>query len=224
MLFRGYDIRGVYPNELNRKVAEKIGKAFGTFLDGETVVVGHDTRDTSKKIVNSFINGVRSTGCEVINIGMVPNPALYYYAFNKKIFGAYITASHNPPEYTGVKFVKPNGVSFSKELIIIKEAFELNKFSEGYGYLEKDPNGLEMYENFLMKNFSVENKMIVETYGGVAQLVVDDLRKNGFNIQSIRKGISGNFFGKRPEPKKGNLVELKKRLKKEKVNFSVAFD
>ena len=222
MIFRGYDIRGIYPKEINRKISNRLGKAFGTFLDGETVVVGSDTRASSKKILKPFIEGVRSTGCEVIFIGKVPNPATYYYAFSHKIFGAYITASHNPPEYTGIKFIKPNGVSFLRELAHIKEIFYSGKFNEGFGYLEKI-NGFEEYENFLLKNFnSLQGSVVVESFGGVGELATKILEKSGLNVRSIRKKIDSNFFGLRPEPKRENLRHMPRFLKNK--NFGVAYD
>ncbi len=222
MIFRGYDIRGIYPKEINRKISNKLGKAFGTFLDGETVVVGSDTRASSKKILKPFIEGVRSTGCEVIFIGKVPNPAAYYYAFSHKIFGAYITASHNPPEYTGIKFFKPNGVSFTRELRLIKEIYNSRKFNEGYGYFEK-VDGLNEYKDFLLRNFnSLNGSIALESFGGAGEFYVKILEDVGVSVESVRKKIDENFFGMRPEPKKENLKALSKFSKNK--NFGVAYD
>jgi len=222
MVFRGYDVRGVYPTEINEKIANMIGKALGTFLNRETVSVGVDTRKTSQKILKPFIDGVRSTGCDVIYIGMVPNPVAYYYAFNHRIFGAYITASHNPPEYTGIKFFKPNGVSFTAELPKLKEIYESGRFSEGFGHLDT-VEGFEEYKDFVLKHFSgLDGSIAVESFGGAGQLVLPLLESAGLKVTSIRRKIDPKFFGIRPEPTESNLGELKKASKGK--NFGVAFD
>src|SRR3989338_9697233 len=131
--FHAYDIRGLIGSELNEETAERIGKAFGTIIKGKPVVVGRDIRYSSKEIAPAFIKGLVSTGCDVTDIGECPSPVLFFNAFNLKQFGAVITASHNPAEYTGFKFVEPNGLSFLHQYEKMKQVYESGGFTSGKG-------------------------------------------------------------------------------------------
>ncbi len=100
-IFRAYDIRGIYGKDLTDEVAFKIGKALGTFLNGrEKVCVGFDTRPSSPKLFRNFVSGLTSTGCDVISLGLIPNPLAYFYAWKNKTFGCAITASVDGDEFT----------------------------------------------------------------------------------------------------------------------------
>ena len=106
-IFREYDIRGVAGKEFVDEDVVKIGQAYGTFLERDNnrrVVVGRDCRLTSDNYSASFIEGILSTGCDVIDIGVCPTPVLYFaiHHFNAQ-GGAMVTASHNPPEYNGIQ-------------------------------------------------------------------------------------------------------------------------
>ena len=166
--FRTYDIRGVYCQELTDESALKIGKALGTFLKGkENVCVGYDTRPSSINFFNNFVSGLTSTGCNVISIGMVPNPFAYFYSWKKKVFGCYITASHNPVEWNGVKIFKPNGISFTEEIKIIEEIFNSNKFVVGNKGKVEQEDIRKRYTDFLKKNLGkVEGKVVTDFLGG----------------------------------------------------------
>ena len=107
-IFRGYDIRGIYPNDLNSNVANIIGKSFGTYvknLGKSTCIVGRDNRISSLELCNALIEGILSTGVNVIDLGLVTTP-MYYYAciLKNNPTGIMVTASHNPKEYNGFKF------------------------------------------------------------------------------------------------------------------------
>src|SRR3989338_5699557 len=145
--FHAYDIRGLIGSELNEETAERIGKAFGTLIKGKPVVVGRDIRYSSKEIAPAFIRGLASTGCQVTDIGECPSPMLFYNAFHLRQFGAIVTASHNPAEYTGFKFVEPNGLSFLQQYDEMKELYETGKFAAGNGSV-READGYTPYLNF----------------------------------------------------------------------------
>jgi phosphomannomutase len=225
-LFRAYDLRGVYPDEINEKIAERVGKALGTFLQGkETVCVGFDTRSSSKRIFKNFCSGLVSTGCRVVSLGMLPNPVVYFHAWRSKIFGCVITASHNPKDWTGFKLVRPNGTSFLEEIGKLKEIFEAGKFLEGNGKILEE-NALVPYKIFLKKNFGkIECKVAVECFGGAGVKGIEVLEELGLNVIGLHDKPDKNFFGfDRPEPKGENLKPLIKVIKRKKVDFGVAFD
>ena len=224
-IFKAYDIRGIYGKELTDEMMNKIGKAVGTFLKGKKVCVGYDTRKSSKKLFDAFSKGLISTGCKVISLGLVANPMLYFYAWKNKIFGALITASHNSKEWNGLKMVRPNGVSFIKEVKRIEEIYNSGNFIEGKGKIIKS-DAIKDYENFLKSKIGkLRKKVVVECFGaaGVAGLPI--LKKLGLDIISLHDKPDGNFFGfERPEPKGKNLNLLKKAVLKEKADFGVAYD
>jgi phosphomannomutase len=225
-IFRAYDIRGIYGKDLTNKIAFKIGKALGTFLNSkEEVCVAHDTRSGSKKIVKSFCSGLASTGCNVTLLGLIATPILYFHAWKNRIFGSMITASHNPKEWTGFKFVKPNGSSFLDELQKLREIFEKGKFLEGIGEISnKDP--IPTYKNFIRKILGkVEGKVGIECFGGAGVSGIEILENLGLQIFPLHAKPDEKFFGfKRPEPVGKNLKNLKNIVKKKKLDFGVAFD
>src|SRR3989344_1939900 len=111
-IFHAYDIRGIYPGEINEVVAYAIGSAFGRYLKNDlkkelpfSVVVGMDMRGSSPFLAREIVRGLNDEGIDIVDIGKVPTPALYYaVAFKGYVGGVMITASHNPKEYNGLKF------------------------------------------------------------------------------------------------------------------------
>ncbi len=225
-IFRAYDIRGIYGKDLTDEVMFDIGRALGTFLRGkESVAIGFDSRPSSHNLFKALSKGLISTGCNVISLGLVPNPFVYFYAWKNKVYGAIITASHNPKEWNGLKIVKPNGVSFIREMKKLKKIFKSKKFVRDNGKVTKD-NAKKLYEEFLLRKFNNVNKKIVaEFFGSVSSISLSTLKKVGLKVISLHGRVDKNFFGfKRPEPKGKNLVFLRKKVKKTKADFGVAFD
>lgn len=109
--FKAYDIRGKVPSELNNDLAYKIGKAFGKFVNAKSVVIGYDIRPSSKGLSEALTKGFNETGVDVIDIGLCGTEMIYFAtSFLGTDGGIMITASHNPPEYNGMKFVRQNSV------------------------------------------------------------------------------------------------------------------
>jgi phosphomannomutase/phosphoglucomutase len=225
-IFRAYDIRGIYKKDITEAVMLKLGKALGTFLKGnKNIAVGYDTRISSKRLFDSLAKGLISTGCNVINLGMVPNPMVYFYAWKNKTFGVMITASHNPKEWNGLKIVRPRGVSFIKELEEIEKVYKYGKFLKGKGEITK---GIvkEPYKKFLKRKLGFNRKkVVVECFGTVGVIALPILKELGLDVISLHDKPDGKFFGfERPEPKGHNLNILKKTVKREEVDFGAAFD
>src|SRR4030042_6628889 len=105
LIFRAYDIRGVYPEELNERAIYKIGIAFSNFLkEAKEVVIGRDYRLSSSSLRNALVQGLRDGGKDIIDLGEIPVPVFYFFiAHYKKKAGLMITASHNPSEFNGIK-------------------------------------------------------------------------------------------------------------------------
>ncbi len=105
-IFKAYDIRGIYPSELNEEIAHAVGQAFVTFLGTDTVVVGRDMRTSGPQIFAAVTDGIRAQGADVINIGMVSTDQYYYACGKYNLPGMMVTASHNPKAYNGFKMVR----------------------------------------------------------------------------------------------------------------------
>jgi phosphomannomutase len=113
-LFKAYDIRGVYPEPLNGEVARRVGRAFVDYLGATRIAVGRDCRLSSPELNAAFIEGVRSQGCHVLDVGVVGTDVLYYAVAREDLEGgAIVTASHNPREYNGLKLVRRGALALS---------------------------------------------------------------------------------------------------------------
>ncbi len=105
-IIKAYDVRGVFPDELDEEAARRIGAAFASFVDSDEVLVGHDCRESSPALRDALIEGITSQGVDVRMMGEIPTDALYYASGAYDLPGAVITASHNPAQYNGLKFCK----------------------------------------------------------------------------------------------------------------------
>ncbi|MDP2749825.1 MAG: phosphomannomutase/phosphoglucomutase, partial [Nanoarchaeota archaeon] len=132
-VFKAYDVRGIYPEELNEELAYKVGRAFVKFVKVKEVVVGRDARISSDSLFEALTKGITDEGANVINIGMVTTPMLYFGIANYgHESGIMITASHNPKQFNGFKLCKANAVPISGDTGIkdIQRTVEENNFGE----------------------------------------------------------------------------------------------
>ena len=129
-IFKAYDIRGIYPEQLNEGVACAIGRAFVTFLQADSVVVGRDMRVSSPQIFASLVQGLVEQGADVIDIGMVSTDQYYYACARLEKSGLMVTASHNPPQYNGFKMVRrmPYLLSGDDGIQDLRRIVEANEF------------------------------------------------------------------------------------------------
>jgi len=113
-IFKAYDIRGLSPSELNPPLARRIGMAFVDYLQAKNIAIGRDMRDTSPDLAKAFIEGARSRGANVVDIGMVSTDMLYFAVASRSLDGgAMLTASHNPKQYNGIKLVRQGAIALS---------------------------------------------------------------------------------------------------------------
>jgi phosphomannomutase len=113
-IFKAYDIRGLYPSEIDETVVRQIGRGFVAYLDARRIAVSRDMRVSSPQLASAFIEGALEQGAEVVDYGMLPTDAMYYAVANDGLDGgAQITASHNPKQYNGVKMVRKEALPLS---------------------------------------------------------------------------------------------------------------
>jgi len=136
-IFREYDIRGIVGETLDADSALKVGRGFGTYLSnygGKTVAVGRDNRLSSFDLQQAAIEGLISTGCQVIDVGQLPTPTLYFSVIHLKTDGGLmITASHNPVQYNGFKMRRGEDAVFGGEIQEIRKIIEKGTFEAGEG-------------------------------------------------------------------------------------------
>ncbi|HHY45746.1 MAG TPA: phosphomannomutase, partial [Firmicutes bacterium] len=152
-IFREYDIRGVADRDLTPEVVKAIGSALGTYIQGRgerRILVGMDNRASSPAIRDSLTEGILGTGCDVLDIGIVVTPAFYYSRILYGIDGgAMITASHNPPEFNGLKVAAGPATIYGEEIQRLRQMAELGSFRSGRGNLSSaDPS--EQYINMIL--------------------------------------------------------------------------
>ena len=236
-LFGTNGIRGLANVELTPEFALKVAAAIGTFFEAGKIVVGCDGRTSSPMLKSAVVSGLTSTGCRVYDAGMVPTPALQYavkaYGMDG---GVMITASHNPPEYNGVKVMASDGVELPRELemeverIFFEDGFRRAEWSS-VGEVLKLPGVLETYAEAVMKHVdrdaisSARPKVVVDAGNGVSALVYPSiLGRLGCRVVAINSNVDGRFPGRPPEPRPENLTALSSAVKFEGADLGVAYD
>ncbi len=230
-IFRAYDIRGVFGEDLTEEVATKIGAAFAAFLDGRTVVVGRDVRLSGEKLRDALVSGLISR-CNVTDVGMVPTPLLYF-ALNhlQKDAGVMVTASHNPPQWNGFKaFRGQKGSIYGKEMERIKEItkdVDLKRLGEKRGKSVSYSGIIKEYQDFVQSKVQLERKLkvVADTANGACGLVAPALFKRlGCDILTLNQEPDGTFPAHPPVPKEETLGELKKEVVRNRADFGVGYD
>jgi len=230
-IFKPYDIRGIYPKDLNEEIAYKIGRAFGTFNPGK-IVVGSDPRLSSPSLKGELVKGLMSTGGRVIDIGITTTPAV---AISTRVLkcdgGIMVSGSHNPKEYNGFKLFQKQGtpIGYESGLNQIQAIFESERFSSGEGeILVRDI--LEVYSDFLLANTKVGHttgiKVVVDAGNGSTGLIAPKiLRKAGVLVEEMFCEPDGNFPNRQPNPSEPrSLVELQKKVLEVRADLGLAYD
>ena len=231
-IFKAYDIRGIYGKDLNEDTAFKIGQSFVVFLKKKlnkedlTIVLAKDNRISSNSLFSFIKRGIMSQGANVIDIGLSTTPLFYFSVAHFKYDGGIIiTASHNPKEYNGFKFVGPLSEPISEDtgLLEIKELVLQNTFERKEQGTEEKKSFINDYVSFnsFNNNFS-DIKIVIDTANSVSGIVISQILPNAIHIF---KELDGNFPNHEPNPlKEENMIFLKEKIKQEKADLGVAFD
>ena len=228
-IFREYDIRGIYPKEINENVIEQIAKAISIKCiknNISEICVGRDGRLSGESLLNSLSNSLSSYGINVINIGLVSTPLLYFAAKkNKHKSGIMITGSHNPKNYNGVKMViNDNPVSGSEiyKLIDKDKPSTKKKGTIVYKDIKKE------YIQEVKENVDINNKVkiVIDCGNGAAGCIAPDLFKSmGCEVIELFSEVDGNFPNHHPDPGKiENLNDLISQVKESDADLGIAFD
>jgi len=232
-IFRAYDIRGVVDETLTERVVYNIGRALGSEAHARgdnTVVVGRDGRLSSPILSAALIKGLNESGRDVIDIGMVPTPVLYFGAnFFDTTSGIMITGSHNPPNYNGIKMVLAGTTLADEAIQALRQRILENDYTEGEGKTQTAEIGSEYIRRItddIHVALSHSFKVVVDAGNGVAgQLGPQLIRALGHDVIELFCEIDGNFPNHHPDPSQPeNLVDLINTVKSEKADLGLAFD
>lgn len=230
-MFRAYDIRGVVGKALTSESVRLIGRAIGSEAQkrGEkTVIVGRDGRLSGPELASALITGLRESGCDVIDVGMVATPVLY---FATKVLGAasgvMITGSHNPPEYNGMKIVLAGETLAGDAITELYKRILMEDFARGTGGLQQR-NVLQAYMDHIVGDIALARplKVVIDCGNGVTGNMAPRLfAALGCEVVPLFCDVDGNFPNHHPDPSKlENLNDLIAAVKRESADLGLAFD
>ena len=232
-IFRGYDIRGIVPTEIDIDTAYTIGLAFGTHIKklGKTIcIVGHDNRISSNDLYTALITGIKSTGIDTICLGLVTTPMYYYACIKLKIYsGVMVTASHNPKDDNGFKFAfDEKGNCKGQEIQDFLAFIQKGEFASGEGKLytyDIRPDYIELFKNSL-KFGEKRVKVVIDPGNGTTSIIAKELYKMfPIDLISIYDESDGTFPNHHPDPcVESNLASLKKKVIETGADIGLAFD
>lgn len=227
-ILRAYDIRGIMGETLSADAAMVIGKAFGTYVKGENIVVGFDGRLSSPQLEEALVKGLLATGKNVIRIGLGPTPMLYFAVkFLQADAGIMITGSHNPPNHNGFKMMLDSLPVFGDEILKLGQIADSAQFKNGSGSVSFEDVREEYVEHLLSALKPVKNLKIVWDAGnGAAGEILEMLseRMENENIL-LNSQIDGTFPAHHPDPSVAeNMEQLLHEVKKQKADIGIAFD
>jgi phosphomannomutase/phosphoglucomutase len=232
-LFGTNGVRGVVGKEITPELVLSIGEAFGTMRKG-CIGVGRDTRTSGETFVHAVKAGLLATGCDVVDCGILPTPALQYLVREKFDGGVMITASHNPPEYNGVKIIEPDGTEMGDEETVRLEQI---LFSRSFSPVPWDQSGKETYSPDLVDEYirTIVNQfapgigtgmtVVVDPGSGPACITTPRiLTAMGCKVITVNGVMDGTFPGRMPEPSVEGLRNLAELVISSRAAFGVAHD
>ena len=239
-IFKAYDVRGIYPDELDEETAYKIGRAYVTLLQKGnkskklTLVAASDMRISSPQLKESLIKGLTDQGADIVDIGLVSTPTFYfavaYYGYDG---GIQVSASHNPKDYNGFKFVRNQAIPVSKDTGIykIRELVEKNKFSVAEkGKIIKRKNVLDDQLDHDLKYAKIKKiksfKVVADPGNAMGAQYIDAIfSKLSCQLIRINFELDGTFPAHQADPfKEENIVDIKKKVLEEKADLGIATD
>jgi phosphomannomutase len=231
-IFKAYDIRGVVPSTINEEVAVALGKAFGTIAlaEGETTVaVGRDGRLSGPSLSAALMRGLAAAGVNVVDVGMVTTPMLYFAANTLAASGIQVTGSHNPKDYNGFKMVLAGRAIYGDEIQALRSMMEaeswalpasggrISQTDVGPAYRERIVGGIKL---------SRPMKIVIDSGNGIAGASAPAIfRALGCEVTELFSEVDGNFPNHHPDPSKPeNLKDLMLALKDGDAELGLAFD
>ncbi|HMG33513.1 MAG TPA: phosphomannomutase/phosphoglucomutase [Blastocatellia bacterium] len=231
-IFREYDIRGVVDRDLTDDTVYDLARAIGSFYrrhNVNSVSLGRDARESSPRFGSIFTRGLTETGCEVIDVGMVPTPVLYYTLFNLPVEGGVmITGSHNPADNNGFKICFRKSTIFGSQIEEIK-AFALNKQFEKGSAPSREQEVVNPYSDYIANNVKAGKrplKVVVDAGNGMGGFIAAPLyRSMGFDVVELFCEPDSRFPNHHPDPTVvENMADAIAAVDQHRADLGIAFD
>ncbi len=228
-IFRAYDIRGIVETALTPEVVKLIGQALGSlYPQSQTVVIGRDGRLSSATLANQLSQGFQASGRDVVDIGEVPTPVLYYATYKLNTgAGVMVTGSHNPPEYNGLKIVMDGKTLHGDDIQAVYQCIVDNKLNNASGSFRQE-NLLPNYIQRICEDVSLERPLHigVDCGNGVpGPAALELFKKLGCEVEPLFCDIDGTFPNHHPNPSDPkNLEDLITLVKQKNLDLGLAFD
>ena len=233
-IFKAYDIRGIVGETIDATFAEHLGRAFGSeaIAAGEkAVAVGRDGRLSGPALVAALARGLASTGLDVVDLGAVTTPMLYYVAATRGAHGCrsgiMVTGSHNPKDYNGFKMVLAGRAIYGQDIQGLRQRIEADRYTKGRGRTAR-MNILAEYRQRIVSDAKLSRRMkiVVDSGNGIPGASAPGiLRALGCQVREMYSEVDGNFPNHHPDPSKPeNLAELIAMVKSTDAEIGLAFD
>ena len=230
-IFREYDIRGIVELDFPDSIVKDLGKAFATYIlrqKGNVISVSGDIRESSPELKTNFINGILSTGVNVIDTGILPTPVNYYSMYHLNTDAAVqITGSHNPNEFNGFKFSCMNESFYGQKIQLLKDMILNKDFEQGDGKLKKQ-DILNDYIQMLCSKIKLNKtlKVIIDSGNACGCLTVPQtLKQLGVEVEELYCDVDSTFPNHHPDPTvDSNLNDIISKIKESDFNLGMAFD
>jgi phosphomannomutase/phosphoglucomutase len=228
-VFRAYDVRGVWGTEVTEDLAQRMGASFGSFAQGGSVSLGRDTRMSGPRLEKAFLEGLLSTGSHVRSYGVIPISLLSFITWQDKLrAAAYISASHNPPEYNGIRFRTGSGYGLLYKDSDIMKFYREGGFLTGDGESIERPaeEALQRYVDYVAGKVQLKRhlKVILDAGNGSACMAGPLYDNLGFQSQMINGEMDGRFPGRGPAPDEKSLRHAAEAVVEGKADYGVGFD
>jgi len=231
-IFREYDIRGIVDKDLTLEFVEYLGRGIGTFFrehGKKRVALGRDARLSSPAYAEAATRGLLSTGCSVVDIGLVPTPLLYFAVYYKKNEAAVmITGSHNPPEYNGFKMMVGEETLYGETIQQVYRILKEGKLITDKPGSRSSYDVIPEYESYVVKDVRLRRKLkvVLDAGNGTAGFVaVPIFRKLGCDVTELYCEPDGRFPNHHPDPTLPEAMEdLVKKVREKGADFGVGYD
>ncbi len=233
-IFKAYDVRGTYPDQLNDRLAQAIGSAFAKFVHTPRIVIARDMRPSGVTMCAAFAEGARSMGVEVIDLGLASTDFLYFAAGHLDAPGAMFTASHNPAQYNGIKMCLAGAKPIGVESGLVEIEAMANEFYENpstgalANYRELDLMGewVKHVHSFADSSKFRPLKIVADTANGMGGFIAPKIFAGlPFDVEIMYEELDGTFPNHPADPLDAkNLVDLQKRVLEVGADIGLAFD
>jgi len=231
-MFKMYDVRGIVSTDLTPDVVRQIGQAFGSeslAQNSKTVCIGRDGRLHSEMLSQALAEGLQAAGCDVIDVGMVPTPVLYFATHHLNTgTGIMVTGSHNPPEYNGLKMSMATKTLYGDDITALYTRIVENNLSTQGGGHYRQEDLLETYMDRIVSDVKLERPLniAVDCGNGVAGVCATELfTRLGCKVTELYCDVDGTFPNHHPDPSKmENLVDVRNAVSQNNLDLGLAFD